>query len=222
MQFIYAKFAGEQSVKLNVKEYAHIFKVRRVAVGTQLDWRNLIDDCLYTYKIESITKKEAILTLKDVKKDENITTCNLHVGWCIVDTKTVEKNIAMLNEMGITKVTFVYAKFSQRSYKIDKDRLERILINSCEQCGRNSIMKIEVLDTLEEYFEHYSHSAIIDFSKNSIDETSDIKSFLVGPEGGFSKSEREMFKDKKIYGLKSKHILKSETVVVGVCAKLCM
>jgi len=220
MQYVYADFIGEEKITVSVKEYAHIFKVRRISVGSQLDWRNLKDEYLYTYQIEAITKKDASLVLVSKKKDEKVSTCNLHVGWCVVDPKTIEKNIAMLNEMGVCKVTFVYSNFSQKSYKIDKKRLERILINSSQQCGRSSLLKIEVIDSLQEYLDTYPHSAIIDFSENTIKEESSIKSFIVGPEGGFSEEERLLFQDKKVYGLKSNNILKSETVVVGVCAKL--
>jgi len=220
MQFVYGDFVGKENINVDVKEYAHIFKVRRTSVGGQLDWRNLRDEYLYTYQIESITKKDASLVLVSKKKDEKVSTCNLHVGWCVVDPKTIEKHIAMLNEMGVCKVTFVYADFSQKSYKIDEKRLERILISSSQQCGRSSILKVEIVDSLKVYLNSYPDSAIIDFSEDIITQKDSIKSFLVGPEGGFSEEERLLFKNKKVYGLKSNTILKSETVVVGVCAKL--
>ncbi len=220
MQFSYCETAGDLSLSLNVKEYAHIFKVRRVSVKSQLNFANLYDDKIYTYEIENINKKEANLILIDTKKLEKTSTCNVHIGWCVVDLKTVEKNIAMLNEMGVEKITFVYADFSQNSYKIDEKRLKRILINSCEQSGRLSLMKIEILKSVEEYLSAYPQSIIIDFSENYLGENENIESFLVGPEGGFSKRERELFRSSKIFGLKSSNILRSETAVVGVCAKI--
>ena len=220
MQFSFCDEAGEQNLSLHVKDYAHIFKVRRVAVGQTLNWRNLRDDVLFTYKIEEINKKEARLSLVSTCKDKNSSTCRLHIGWCVVDSKTIEKNIAMLNEIGVKKVTFVYAEFSQKNYKIDEKRLKRILINSCEQCGRTSLMEIEVLESVKEYLKAYPLSAIIDFSENFLSENSEIKSFLVGSEGGFSEKERKLFERRDVFGLKSSNILKSETAVVSICAKL--
>lgn len=212
--------AGEPNLSLHVKDYSHIFKVRRVAIGQKLDWRNLKDSNLYTYEIESITKKEAILKLINIKETKDISTCNLHVGWCVVEPKTIEKNIAMLNEMGVKKVTFVYADFSQKNYKIDEERLRRILINSSEQSGRSILMELEVLNSVQEYLEKYPCSAIIDFSQNYLSQDVEVSNFLVGPEGGFSEEERKLFEKRKIFGLKSTNILKSETAVVGVCAKI--
>jgi 16S rRNA (uracil1498-N3)-methyltransferase len=220
MQFNFCEIVGEEQLTLSVKEYSHIFKVRRIAIGANLDFSNLRDGKIYTYKINDINKKEAHLTLKYTQDAKKVSTCKVHVGWCMVDPKTIEKNIAMLNEMGVEKLTFVYAEFSQKSYKIDENRLRRILINSCEQSGRTSLMQIEVLPSVKKYLETYPKSIIIDFSENFLSDKNNIESFLVGPEGGFSQSEQELFMNREVFGLKSPNILRSETAVTGVCAKI--
>ncbi|HIP30714.1 MAG TPA: 16S rRNA (uracil(1498)-N(3))-methyltransferase [Sulfurospirillum arcachonense] len=222
MQFNFCESSGEQNLSLHVKEYSHIFKVRRIAVGAELDFSNLSDGKIYTYQIDDINKKEANLTLIKTEEAKKVSTCRVHVGWCVVDTKIVEKHIAMLSEMGVEKITFVYADFSQKNYKVDEKRLKRILINSCEQSGRATLIEIEVLNSVEEYLKTYPKSIIIDFSENYLEGSEKIESFLVGPEGGFSQEERDLFTCREIFGLKSPNILRSETVVVGVCAKLAM
>lgn len=57
MQFVYVKEAGTSKLNLCVKEFAHIFKVRRVKSQSSLMLRNLQDDKIYTYKIQEIGKK---------------------------------------------------------------------------------------------------------------------------------------------------------------------
>ncbi len=220
MRFSFCQRAGEKSLVLGVKEYAHIFKVRRVTVGTELDFANLDDGSVYAYEIDRIDKKEATLTLQSKIEVKSRACCKLHVGWCIVDPKTIEKHLCMLNEMGVEKISFVYADFSQRSYKVDEKRLKRILINSCEQSGRMSLMELEIVQSVEEFLVRYPQSVIIDFSENILSCDEVIESFLVGPEGGFSEAEREQFMQKSVFGLKSCNILRSETAVVGVCAKM--
>ena len=185
-----------------------------------MNFSNLKDGKIYTYEITSIDKKEAILNLVATKKTQNESTCKLHVGWCVVDPKTIEKYIAMLSEMGVEKITFVYAEFSQKNYKVDEVRLNRILVNSCEQSGRATLLEIEVLNSVEEYLKAYPKSVIIDFSKNFLSGNEKIDNFLVGPEGGFSENERKLFTCREIFGLKSPNILRSETAVAGVCAKI--
>jgi len=220
MQFSFCEFAGEEHLSLSVKEYSHLFKVRRIVSNSTLDFANLKDDKIYTYIINDINKKEANLTLTKTKNSQKIMSSKVHIGWCVVEPKIIEKHIAMLSEMGVDKLTLVYADFSQKSYKIDKKRLQRILINSCQQSGRTTLMEIEVLNSLEDYLSLYPKSVIIDFCENYLDGNQNISNFLVGPEGGFSVDERKHFTCRDVFGLKSPNILRSETVVVGVCAKL--
>jgi 16S rRNA (uracil1498-N3)-methyltransferase len=220
MQFVYVKEAKEDNLYLNTKEYAHLFKVRRIRNKTLLHVRNLQDNFLYTYEIVNIDKKEAYLKLLEKKELIIKPKKELHVGWCVVDVKTVEKNLAMLNEIGVGKVTFVYADYSQKNFKFDKERIERILINSCEQCGRSNLMKFEFLQNVDEFLVHYPQSAIIDFSKKFLEKDCEQNSFLIGPEGGFTQRERELFSHHEIYGFDTPLILKSESAVMSVCAKI--
>jgi len=214
MQFIYCKQAGIALLNLNTREFSHIFKVRRVRVGEILSFRNLVDDTFYTYRIRYINKKEATLELEESKIFKIEAKKPLHVGWCIVDPKTIEKTLPFLNELGVSKISFVYCEFSQRNFKIDLKRINRILINSSEQCGRSSLMKIEILNNLKEFLSLYPSAKILDFAKNRMKKGDTCKSFLVGCEGGFSKQEREQMNEKNIIGLENPMILRSETAVL--------
>jgi 16S rRNA (uracil1498-N3)-methyltransferase len=214
MQFIFCDGAGENTLALNTKEYVHIFKVRRVKIGKILDFRNMKDDTLYSYKIINIDKKQAILELTAKKQLKIEAKKSLHVGWCIADPKTIEKILPFLNELGVDKISFVYCEFSQQNFKLDLKRIKRILINSSQQCGRSSFMKIEILKDLDEYLTLYPQSKIIDFSENKIDKNQKFSSFLVGCEGGFSQVEREKMNKKNIVGLDNPMILRSETAVL--------
>ena len=214
MQYIYCEDSGSNPLKLSTKEYSHIFKVRRVKNGKILSFRNLKDDILYSYKLIKIDKKVAILELIEDKVVRIEGKTALHVGWCVVDPKTIEKTLPFLNELGIFKISFVYCDFSQKNFKIDMQRLERILINSNQQCGRSSLMKIEVLEDLREFLSLYPQSKIVDFSQSSIKKCDSFTSFLVGCEGGFSQSERELMSKENIVGLDSPMILRSETAVL--------
>jgi RsmE family RNA methyltransferase len=61
MQFVYHPSAGLQTLRVDTREYEHIFKVRRISVGETLWWRNLEDSFVYEYQISQIGKKEAEL-----------------------------------------------------------------------------------------------------------------------------------------------------------------
>ena len=131
-----------------------------------------------------------------------------------------EKTLPMLNELGVERLSFVYAEFSQKNHKLDYDRMQRILINSCQQCGRSTKMILEEFSSLSTYFKAYPHSSILDFSEVKLDTNTAINSILIGPEGGFSTKEREAFHQKHIVGLTCNTILRSETAVVSVASKI--
>lgn len=220
MQFVYHPNAGIQTLSVDVREYEHIFKVRRMSVGEKLQWRNLEDVFLYEYEISKIGKKEAELDLIDKKELPLLPSKILHVGWSIIDPKIIEKTLPMLNELGVSKISFVYAEFSQKSHKLDLERMKRILINSSQQCGRSLLMQIEVLPTLQDYIKAYPQSHILDFSEIKLNETEKISSILIGPEGGLSQKERMLLQNQSIVGLTCNTILRSETAVVAAASKI--
>lgn len=220
MQFVYHPNVGVKLLVVDTKEFAHLFKVRRVSIGDTLTWRNLEDDKLYEYAIIRIDKKEAHLEQIAMRAHKVTATKSLHVGWCVVDPKSIEKTLPMLNELGVEKISFVFSDFSQKQYKLDEERLKRILINSSQQCGRSTLLQIEVLKNVKSYCEMYPHSAILDFSSRTLEEATTVTSILIGPEGGFSVKEREMFLKKEVFGLDCPAILRSETAVVAVASKI--
>ncbi|ATB68324.1 ribosomal RNA small subunit methyltransferase E [Sulfurospirillum diekertiae] len=220
MQFVYHPNAGVQTLSVDIREYEHIFKVRRMSVGEKLQWRNLKDVFLYEYEISTIGKKEAELDLIDKKEGPLLPSKILHVGWSIIDPKIIEKTLPMLNELGVSKISFVYAEFSQKSHKLDLERMKRILINSSQQCGRSLLMQIEVFPTLQDYIVAYPKSYILDFSETKLNETEKISSILIGPEGGLSQKERMLLQNQSIVGLTCNTILRSETAVVAAASKI--
>ncbi len=218
MQFVYHEEASKDVLSLDTKEFTHIFRVRRTKVGQVLFFRNLVDDMLYSYKISSIDRKKSIMELIDKKLLKVEAKKQLHVGWCMVEAKTIEKTLPFLNELGVSKISFVYCELSQRNFKLDMQRVKKILINSSQQCGRSSLMQIEILDSLEEFLALYPDCKVLDFSSNFIDKKEEFHSFLVGCEGGFTDDERKMIDKKNIVGLKNPMILRSETAVLTLSA----
>jgi len=221
MQFIYDKNAKNELLKIEDENYNYIVKARRHKLDDILDFRNLEDDFLYSYKISQIDKKSLYLNL--LKKEEKIieNSKKIHLAWCIVDPKTIYENIASLNELGVDKITFVYSDFSQKNFKINFEKLEKILINSSSQCGRSSIIKLDIYKNIDTFIKDNPDTYFLDFSQTSIDsKVLDIKTLMIGTEGGFSKRERELFNKNFIVGFSSNLILKSQTAIISATSKI--
>ncbi len=221
MQFTFHEDCANQFLEIDGDIYKYLFKARRHKINEEIYFRNLKDKFLYLYKVNSIDRRKAICEL--VSKEEKIieNSNKLHLAWCVLDPKTVEKAIASLNELGVSKITFIYCEYSQSNFKINLEKLEKILINSSSQCGRSSIIELDICKNLDDFLKQNPDTYFLDFSSVNIENKKDeIKTILIGCEGGFSKMERETFNKEKIVGFNSSLILKSETAAISIASKI--
>jgi 16S rRNA (uracil1498-N3)-methyltransferase len=216
MQFLYYPNPSTQIV-LTGEAHKYLFKVRRIKKNEKVKIRNLKDDFLYIYEIIDINKKEALLKLTEKINSPSKPHQFFHLAWCIIDPKNIEKTLPSLNEIGVSKISFIYCDYSQRNFKLKLDRLTKILINSSQQCGRSDMMEIEILNSSKEFFEKYPNFAALDFDGEKIKCKTIDKPVLIGPEGGFSQEERKFFKEK--YRLEG-FILRSETAACAISSKI--
>lgn len=216
MQFLYHKESGNQSIFLKNEDFLHL-KVRRIQQNDILQLRNLKDDFLYEYEVVELGRNFCHLFYKGKNKTEN-KPLYLSLALAIIDLKILEKTLPFLNELGVKDLYLVYTKYSQKNFKIDFDRLERILINSCEQCGRTSLLNIKLYENIDQFLQDHHQVVLVDFD-GSKKESFDLNYiYFIGPEGGFSKEENLRFKNK--VALKSPFILKSQTAIIAIASKI--
>ena len=220
MQYLYYKEAGTPQLELTGDEHRYLFKVRRHRAGDTIYLRNLRDQNIYQYKIESMDKRAATATLQSFNELIVAAKKKLHLGWCIIDPKMVEKILPSLNETGVSKITFIYCQRSQKSFRIEFKRLKKILLNSSQQCGRSVMMELDEHESLEQFLKENPDSRILNFSKNRLGENSVIETLVVGAEGGFSEEECVSVAADRVVGLDTPLILKSESAVCAAASKL--
>ena len=219
MIYLYDKNAGEPVVTVEGEEYRHLFKAKRLKISSEINLRNLRDDFLYRYRVESVERRRAILNL--IGRETAIVTPDkiLHIGWCLIDTKILEKYLPALNEIGVSKITPLICDRSQRNFKIDMDRVERILINSSQQCGRSRMMQISPTMSIDEFVHKEKDCHMLNFSQVMIRDKSDkISTLVIGCEGGFTDRERSLFNQDRVVGLDTPAVLRSETAAVSAAA----
>ena len=220
MQYLFHKEAGSSSLILKGDEHRYIFKVRRHREGETIALRNLEDDSIFFYTISSLDKKEVHLFLEKSETLNVEAKKKLHIAWCVIDPKSVEKVLPTLNEMGVDAITFIYCERSQKSFKPDFKRLEKILLNSSQQSGRSSLMKLSMGSNLKNFLAEHKEAVMLNFSEQSLNEHSDIATMVIGCEGGFTSDEVALFDAQNIMGLDTPLILKSESAVCAVASKL--
>lgn len=202
----------------------HVFSARRTRARENLALRNLCDSMLHNYVIESISKKHALLQLESSIDLPIVPRKKSHLLWAITQSKTIEKTLPKLNELGLTRLSLFWADFSQRGQKLSLERMEKILINSCEQCGRSDLCTIEILESTQAALARYPNAKVLDFGGKIIGgelggNVELDSGVLVGAEGGFSQRERELFAGRLVVGFATQQILRSQTAALVLLAK---
>ncbi len=219
MRYLFDERAGDAERVIEGDSYRYLFKVRRHRVGETIVLRNLRDGIAYSYRIEAVEKKRAVLRLIDVQKLRVAASRYLHIAWCVIDPKRIEKQLPSLNEMGVSKLSFIYCERSQKDFRLDAKRLEKILLNSSQQSGRSEMMQLAFYPTLDAFLQEHPETYLLDFAPDTSLSSPDIETVLVGCEGGFTEAERRRFTG-RIVGFDTPLVLRSESSACAVAAKL--
>lgn len=221
MQFLFNDEAGKSSLKLKGEEYKYLFKVRRHNVDDVLYFRTRVkSEELHTYRVVSLDGRCASLEhismeVKEIKPEKE-----LHIAWCVVDPKSVEKVLPSLNEIGVAKISFIYCARSQKNFKTDLQRYERILETSSQQCGRSKPIIFDVYKNLDDFLSAYPQTIVLDFCDEVLTCDNEVSTVLIGCEGGFSQEEREKMQKLKRFRLDTPMILRSESAAMSIAAKV--
>lgn len=199
MQFIYHSNAKDEEIVLDGKQFKHVFVSRRHKKDDVLRLQNLKDEFAYFYKVEGLDKKSAELILVDKQKIDLVYQ-EKSVALAVIDPKDLKEAVRALAQMGQKKFIFFYAQRSQKNYKIDAEKLKEIIIHSYELAGVGVYPEIKIYKNLQNLLENEKDKNIfmLDFNGKTFDEKikAQIDILLVGPEGGFTEKERNLFKNK--------------------------
>ncbi|MDH4944451.1 16S rRNA (uracil(1498)-N(3))-methyltransferase [Sulfurimonas sp. C5] len=221
MIFIYEENASRERFTIKGELHKYLIKVRRHQEGDEISMRlKNAPEMLYTYKIVSVDPRSLEVALVSEQVCEVKAKKALHIGWCVIDTKSVEKVLPSLNEIGVEKITFIYCDRSQKNFKPDYKRYERILEASNQQCGRTDFMEFATAKNVQEFVEGNPDTKVFDFCENVLKEDAEISTVLIGCEGGFSKEEKELLSKYEVFRLDTPLVLRSESAVLAVASKI--
>ena len=129
--------------------------------------------------------------------------------------------IQKATELGVTKfLPIIFDRTIVR--KINKERLEKVIIEAAEQSNRINVPKIEEPQKLKNFLSNDMDLIFTDL--NTSNTKIDLKNlttkptcFIIGPEGDFSEEEREkILKFNGVQPIKiNENILRSETAVIS-------
>ena len=205
--------------KLDKSQSHYILKVMRLKIGDNISLFNKSGE--WEAKILNISK--TIVEFKvtqQLRQKEN--SKELWLAFSPIKSNYFNFMIQKATELGITKFfPIIFDRTVVR--KINKERLNKILIESSEQSNRLIVPSIEDPKTLNEFLNLNNFELIFTDlnSKNTKIDTSKLSNkpicIIIGPEGDFSESERQkILSYKGVQPIKiNENILRSETAVIS-------
>ena len=171
-------------------------------------------------KILNITKSIVEFNVtKQLRQKEN--TKDLWLAFSPIKSNYFNFMIQKATELGVTKfLPVIFERTIVR--KINKERLEKVIIEAAEQSNRITVPSIEDPQKLKSFLNNDMDLIFTDL--NTANTKIDVKKLttkpnciIVGPEGDFSEEEREeILKFNGVQPIKiNENILRSETAVIS-------
>ena len=171
-------------------------------------------------KIVNITKSIVEFNVtKQLRQKEN--TKDLWLAFSPIKSNYFNFMIQKATELGVTKfLPVIFERTIVR--KINKERLEKVIIEAAEQSNRITVPSIEDPQKLKSFLNNDMDLIFTDL--NTTNTKIDIKKLttrptgvIIGPEGDFSEQEREeILKFNGVQPIKiNENILRSETAVIS-------
>ena len=205
--------------KLDKSQSHYISKVMRIKENEIFSLFNSSGE--WEAKILNITKSIVEFEITNqIRQKEN--QKELWLAFSPIKSNYFNFMIQKATELGITKfVPIIFERTVVR--KLNKERLEKVIIEATEQSNRINIPTLEDATNLEDFLKS-SEMNLIFTDLNSDNKKVDLEKLtnkplciVVGPEGDFSENERSKilsFKDVQAIKI-NENILRSETAVIS-------
>ena len=217
--FFSAALSTDMTGKLDKPQSHYLSKVMRVKENEPFSLFNSNGD--WEAKVLSISKSiiEFKIT-KQVRQKEIIK--ELWLAFSPIKSNYQNFMMQKATELGVTKfLPIIFDRTIVR--KINKERLEKIVIEASEQSNRINVPTVEESQSLNDFFKSNSVDLIFtDLNSNNskIDKsklTDRPVCIVIGPEGDFSEAERgKILSYSSVQAIKiNENILRSETAVIS-------
>lgn len=211
----------EDYLTLKGDNFKYLVKSRRHSLGDRIQFRSQESmDYLYEYEISSIENRSVVLRMINVQEKIVAPSKFLHIAWCMIDIKSIEKVLPSLNEIGVSRISFIGCDRTQRNFQPDLNRFRRILEASMQQCGRSTYIDFATFKNIQDFIKEYPDTKVFDFTERTLDVYKEVTTVLIGCEGGFSEDERLFLESKEVFRLDTPMVLRSESATVAIASKI--
>ncbi len=208
--FVDHPFTSEQPVSLSEAQAHYLMNVLRKALGDPVhlfngrdgEWRSVIDRI--TRRRCSIALEEQVV---EQKPEPDLWLIFAPIKWARIDFVA-----SKATELGVSDIIPVFTEFTDVT-RVNTQRLRANAIEAAEQCGRQSVPEVDepanLLAVLKDwpedrrllYYDETGGGTGINQVLTNLKAAGQAEpmAFLIGPEGGFSRSELDLLKEKTTF-----------------------
>ena len=204
--------------KLNKSQSHYLTKVMRIKIGDNFSLFNSNGEWLA--KILDISKGIVEFIIIEKLRHKDITK-EIWLAFSPIKSNYFNFMIQKSTELGVTRfIPIIFDRTIVR--KINKERVEKVIIEAAEQSNRINVPSIQEPQNLRSFLNNNMDLIFTDL--NSKNKKLDLKKLtdnptciIIGPEGDFSEGEREqIISFKGVQPIKiNENILRSETAVIS-------
>ena len=206
------------TAKLDKSQSHYVTKVMRIKIGEIFSLFNSSGE--WEAKILTLSKSVVEFNIiKQLRQKES--TKEMWLAFSPIKSNYFNFMIQKATELGVTKfLPIIFDRTIVR--KINKERLEKVIIEAAEQSNRINIPTIEDSQNLKSFLKNKMDLIFTDL--NSDNKKLDLEILtanptcvIIGPEGDFSEDERELILTfRNVQPIKiNENILRSETAVIS-------
>ena len=202
-----------QDNKIMVREkdlYQHIIKSLRAKIGENILFLDE-NEIQYETKLSQINSSDFVCSIEKKYHSNRKLALNLYVAQSVLNSDAQISSIQKATELGVKGIIPLHTDNCSVKESVIKNKIEKwqkIALESVKQCERADIPIVyesaSIEDMLEKYeqvivfAEKYAEKNFFDYIKeNKLDKNKSIL-VIIGPEGGFSQREFDIFIEKKI------------------------
>lgn len=228
----FGQYAEGEQLALSESASHHVSCVLRMKPGEKIILFSG-DNREFEATILEIKKKEVLVLIEKAKYKSTESPCKIHLAQALSKGERMEFVIQKAVELGVATITPLVT--SRTVVKIKEERLQKkltqwqgIILNACEQSGRNMIPLLKPFLSLEEYLttnNHYPLKLVLhpNFSKTIREYSGNYKdiALVIGPEGGFAEEEISKILEYDYQPLQlGPRILRTETAAIAALSVL--
>ena len=212
----------ENTTGLLSKEHTHyVANVMRLKRGSNLNFFNKDGEWLSEIIFLDRDRIE-VKFLNKVKESSKLS--NIELAICLVKKSPMEIILQKATELGVSKIIPIVSERTEVK-EINFERANKIVVEATEQSNQLIPPQISEVTKLKDFLKNLDSSSKLLFAdvnskdnlKSKVLEEAKTLSVLIGPEGDFSPSERELIlaNSNVVSFTISKNILRSDTAVIS-------